>query len=286
MRTIKLTELNEYIETLDKLRGKLPNRKGGWIIGRGVFSSGYDLLNELLPNKSYFHVMVLNATGRMPDDDFCAWLEAIYICLSWPDPRIWCNTIGSLGATARASVLASTTAGLVASESRLYGPQTLVGGVEFIQSCHKRVSSGEPINEALHALVKKSRGKLHAPGYVRPIADGDDRVDIMLKYAEKIGFKMGKHIKLGLEIESYLIEDYGQSMNVGGYISAFLADQKFTSKEVYNLFPTMVSSGITACYVDDADKPAGHFLPLRCDDVEYDGPEERTLSIKYKKSSK
>ena len=99
----------------------------------------------------------------------------------------------------------------------------------------------------------------------------------MLKYAEKIGFKVGKHIKLGLEIESYLIENYGQSMNVGGYISAFLADQKLTAEEVYCLFPTMVSSGITACYVDDANKPAGHFLPLRCDDIEYAGPAAREL---------
>jgi len=282
MRTIKLTELNEYIEELNRLRGKLSHRKGGWIIGSGVTSYGYDLLNELLPNKSYFHVMVLNATGRMPDDDLCAWLEAIYICLSWPDPRIWCNTVGSLGGTARASVLASTAAGLVASESKLYGPRTLIGGVEFIQSCEEKMRNGESIEATLKTLVKKSRGKIHAPGYVRPIADGDDRVDIMLKYSQQLGFTIGRHVKRGLEIESYLRKHYKQSMNVGGYISAFLADQEFTAKQVYCLFPTMVSSGVTACYVDDSDKSAGHFLPLRCDDVKYEGPEKRTLPIKYK----
>lgn len=276
-RTTKLTELEAQINALDSIRGKLIHRKGGWLIGQGAFSYGYDLLNDLLPNKSYFHVLVLNATGKMPSDALCHWLEAIFICLSWPDPRIWCNTIGSLGGTAGASVLASTAAGLVASESKLYGPRTLIGGMEFIQKCGAQIEDGHSLDAAMAQLVVKSRGVAHVPGYARPIANGDARVGVMLEYAQKLGFERGRYVQLSLQVESYLLANYNQSMNVGGYVSAFLADQALSSKEVYSLFPTMVSSGVTACYVEDAGKPAGEFLPLRCDDIDYVGPPPRAF---------
>lgn len=270
--------MNDKITELDKQRGQLDNRNGGWIIGRGAFSHGHDLMRDLLQNKTYFHVIVLNATGRLPEDRFCKWLEAIYICMSWPDPRIWCNTIGSLAGTARTSAMTATMAGLIASESKLYGTKTLIGGLEFIQACFNSVKDGESIEQAvLNNTPKAGRKKLHIPGYLRPIADGDDRVPIMRDYAGSLGYTEGEYLQLALKIESYLLDEYGQTMNVSGYISAFLSDQGFSPEDAYRLFATVVSSGVTACYVDDRSKPAGHFLPLRCDDVEYTGPASRSL---------
>ena len=85
-------------------RGKLLNRRGGWLSGKGVFSYGEDLLRDMIPKKTYFHVLGLNALGYVPEDRFCRWLEAIYICMSWPDPRIWCNGIGALSGSANTTV--------------------------------------------------------------------------------------------------------------------------------------------------------------------------------------
>ena len=60
-------------------------------------------------------------------------------------------------------------------------------------------------------------------------------------------------------------------MNIGGYISAFLSDLGYTAEEVYQIFAVLVTSGVTACYVDTHDKIPDSFLPLRCADIEYTG---------------
>jgi citrate synthase len=36
-------------------------------------------------------------------------------------------------------------------------------------------------------------------------------------------------------------------------------------------------SGVTACYVDAVERPAETFLPLRCDDIDYQGPPPRDV---------
>ena len=97
-------------------------------------------MRNMIPNKTYFHVLGLNALGYVPEDRFCKWLEAIYICMSWPDPRIWCNGIGALSGSARATVLSATAAGMLASDSEMYGPiYCLKEGVRFIQPLLKNI---------------------------------------------------------------------------------------------------------------------------------------------------
>ena len=60
-------------------------------------------------------------------------------------------------------------------------------------------------------------------------------------------------------------------MNINGYMSAFLSDLGYTAEEVYRIFAVLVTSGVTACYVDTRDKTPDAFLPLRCADIEYTG---------------
>ena len=59
------------IGELIALRGRLTDRWGGWIAGDGVYSHGEDLLRDMVPNKSYFHVLILNIFGELPDERFC-----------------------------------------------------------------------------------------------------------------------------------------------------------------------------------------------------------------------
>lgn len=270
--------MNDVVKELLEHRGKLLDRKGGWIIKEGVFSHGKDLLREMLPNYSYTHVIVLNALGFVPEDRLCRWLEAIFICLSWPDPRIWCNGIGALAGSANSSTLAGTAAGMLASDSVMYGPYTLKKGVSFFQRAKKIVDSGVEKEDFIEAEIKSTGGKVHLMGYARPIATGDERLEAMLAYAEKLGFSVGPHVQLALDMESYLSEKYNESLNIGGYISAFLSDQGLTAEQVYDLFPSMVNSGVTACLVEQREKVPDSYLPLTCEDIEYNGPERRSLS--------
>lgn len=267
----------DAIKSLDKKRNIIHSSTGGWIPGTGVFSHGYSMLDELVGEKTYFQIMVLNATGKLVSKALADWLEAIYGCLSWPDPRIWCNQIGALSGVAKTSVVAGTTIGVLAADARTYGIYPLIEGVEFIQKSHKQYQKGLSVSELIELEIKAHKGKPHIMGYIRPIARGDERLERMEKVSEKLGFEEGAHLKLAYNIEEELQKRFNEGMNINGYISAFLSDQNFSSQEVYQIFSTLVMSGVTACHLEQAKKDPESFLPLRCDDINYTGQQKRKI---------
>lgn len=266
------------LEAFNQNRNKIRSSKGGWKIGTGVVCHGYDMMNDFIGKRSYMQVVILNATGRLPSREVGDWFEAIHICMSWPDPRIWCNQIGAYAGLMRCSPVASAVAGTLANDSRSYGSGTLVEGAEFIQRALCKVKED---NNSIENLVEyecaQKGGKPQLMGFARPIAKGDERVSAMSALAIKLGFEVGEHLSLAFAIEAYLLENYDEAMNINGYISGFLSDQGFTPEEIYRIFAVVVASGVTACYVDTMDKPAENFLPLRCDDIQYQGVLERNV---------
>jgi citrate synthase len=108
-------------------------------------------------------------------------------------------------------------------------------------------------------------------GYARPLAKGDERIVAMERVQQKLGLPVGEHLQLAGQIEQALLNNFDEGMNINGYMSAFLSDLGYTSEEVYRIFAVLVTSGVTACYVDTRDKIPDTFLPLRCADIEYSG---------------
>ncbi len=265
------------IDYLQQRRGKIISNTGGWFPGKGVFSHGYSMLEELVGEKSYFQILVLNATGRLIDRPLADWIEAVYGCLSWPDPRIWCNQIGALAGTARASVVAGTAMGVLATDSRSYGVLPLIEGVGFIQNALVQHKQGASADDIVSSAAAVRGGKPYIVGYIRPIAKGDERLEVMEKVAEKLNMPIGSHLSLAYAIEQVLMEKYDEGMNVNGYVSAVLSDYDFSPQETYNLFSTLVASGVTACYLDTYKRSPDTFLPLRCDDIDYQGVAQRTV---------
>lgn len=274
------------VARLEELRNVLHNRRGGWLAGVGAFSYGRDILRDMLPNKTYFHLLILNVTGELPEDRFCKWLEAIYMCLSWPEPRVWCNAIGALSGTSRATAIAGTAAGVLATDSTMYGPGSLFEAVKFIGALSKVTpATFESRVDYINSKISEAGGRVHITGYARPIAIGDERVAVMLDYAEELGFDRGEHMRIALEVEDYLFKHHGESLNLAGYIAAFYLDylsEHVSVDKMYALLVNLASSGITACHVEEADKPHGSFLPQRCDDIEYTGPAARPLPERYR----
>ncbi|PUA29146.1 MAG: hypothetical protein B0W54_00605 [Cellvibrio sp. 79] len=268
----------EIIDYLDQRRGKIFSNTGGWFPGKGVFSHGYSMLEELVGEKTYFQVLILNATGKLVDRPLADWVEALYGCLSWPDPRIWCNQIGALSGAVRTSVMSATAMGALAADSRIYGVLPLLESVAFIQQAlikkQQGMNAGQIVDEAF-AECKAS--KPYIMGYRRPIAKGDERLEVMEKVGKKLGFGIGEHMLLAYEIEKTLLEKIDEGMNINGYMSAFLADQGFSPQETYQMFSMLVASGVTACYLDTYRRPPDTFLPLRCDDIDYQGPPRRAV---------
>jgi hypothetical protein len=268
---------SESIQALDNNRNVIRSSTGGWRVGQGVYSHGYSMLDELVGEKSYFQIMILNATGKLVERRLADWSEAMYGCLSWPDPRIWCNQIGALAGEAKTSVVVGTTAGIMAADSKMYGMYTILDGIEFIQSALDKYNNNQTPEEIINNNIKKNRGKLNITGYVRPIAKGDERIEVMERVSKQLKFNDGPHIKLAYQIENEIKKRFDEGMNINGYVAAFFSDQGFSANEVYQIFSTVVMSGVTACYLDTLKKPNDSFLPQRCDDIEYLGHEKRNI---------
>jgi hypothetical protein len=268
---------SDSIQALDNNRNTVRSSTGGWRVGQGVYSHGYSMLDELVGEKSYFQIMILNATGKLVEKRLADWVEATFGCLSWPDPRIWCNQIGALAGEAKTSVVIGTTAGIMAADSKMYGMYTMLDGMNFIQSALIKYNDSQTPREIITDNVKKNRGKLKITGYARPIAKGDERIKVMQRVSKQLGFNDGPHIKLAYQIENEIKSRFDEGMNINGYMSAFLSDQGFSANEVYQMSSNSVMSGVIACYLDTVQKPNDSFLPLRCDDIEYLGQKQRYI---------
>ena len=256
----------------DHFRGRIVGHRGGWKIGEGVKCCGFDMMRDLVGKVSYMQVVVLNATGRLPNRALADWIEATHICMSWPDPRIWCNRIGALAGSSRASSVAASTLGVLAAESTSYGIKPLISGVELIQQAYRSVSTGMSVDGFIDEEVKKYGGKPFLMGYVRPIAKGDERIPAMELVTKDLGFEIGEHLSLAYKIEKVVNDKFGETMNINGYMSAFLSDQGYTEIEVHRIYSTLVVSGVTACYSDTIDRVEGGFSPLKTSDITYKGP--------------
>ncbi|MBF0195518.1 MAG: hypothetical protein HQL71_13230 [Magnetococcales bacterium] len=262
---------------LDQLRGVIHSSKGGWIVGEGVHNHGYSMMEDFVGHVSYMQVTVLNATGRLPDKNFTAMLEAIFIGASWPDSRIWCNQIGAFGGTMRTSPSAATLAGALAADSRAYGTYPLVEGVSFIQMALREKQRNLSIGDIIAKEHKLHPSQGYIMGYSRPVAKGDARIPALERTRKKLGLPKGDHLKLAFKIAKYIHKNTGEYINASGYVSALLSDNGFSALEAGRIITTIVSSGVMACYVDTQSRPAQSFLPLRCSDIKYTGKPPRVL---------
>lgn len=264
-------------EYWDQRRNNVYSGAGGWILGKGAFSYGLNLLDGVIGKYSYMQIHVLNVTGKMPERKIADWIEAAFIFQSWPDSRIWCNQIGALGGEANCPDAAAIAAGIQAAYSEIYGGGTVLKGCEFLHSAYAKRLQGMPVKEIVEREVSRRRGRPNITGFARPLVKGDERVEILRAYARELGFPIGPYEKLAVEIEAYLSAQYGEHMNMNGVVAALGTDHGFSPEQLKSVSAAIVSSGIEACYVDNIDRPQGSFLPLRCDDIEYTGKPIRAV---------
>lgn len=262
----------------DNNRNKITTKIGKWVGGDEVIAHGHLMMKELLGNISYMQMVILNITGRLVDEPIAKWIEGNFIGVSYPDARIWCNTIGALAGIQKTTVVSATVSGVLAADSRGYGgSQTSLYAMEFIQKALKLKNEGKNITEIV-SKAKQVNGKPIIMGYARPISRNDERLSPHKKMTKDLAFKEGKHLKLAWEINSYLEKNHDLAINIAGYSSAFLSDQGFSPIEIYRIKSLMVASGVTACYIDYFDRPSkGEFLPQYCTDIEYTGPAIRDI---------
>lgn len=278
---MKLIKNNHFWE---KNRGTFRSKIGGWRPNEAVYNSGYSMLDDLVGSASFFQVLVLNCTGKLPDKSLADWIEASFVCLSWPDPRVWCNKMGTLAGNMRCTPAAAVTAGVLSSDSRMYAAGALDNGTAFITSALAEKNAGIStkiiIERALNKSQRNASSKPAIMGYARPIASGDERIPAMERVTKQLGFEIGPHLTLAYEIDKILRLEFDESMNILGYCVAFLSDQGLKKSEINTIFSTWVNSGVHACYTEAMRNPPESFLPMHCSDILYLGPSPREVPKK------
>ncbi len=237
------------------------------------------MMDDLVGKASFFQVLVLNITGRMIEQRLADWIENTFICMSWPDARIWCNQIGSLGGTLQTSPVAAVSAGILAADSPMYGSAPLVAASHFIVDALEKKQNGMAVEDIVKGYQRHPGRPPTIVGYARPVASGDERIPAMKRVAEQLDFMTGAHLALALEIEKVMMEKFNECMNIGGYMAAFFSDQGFSPQEIFRICSMVVNSGVQACYAESADQPPESFLPLRCEDIDYQGKAPRSLPV-------
>jgi citrate synthase len=270
------------LQEIERRRGAICSSKGGWIKGRGVTNHGYSQLDDLLGKASFVQVLVLNVTGQLPDLRFSQWLEGTFVCCSWPDPRVWCNQIGALGGDARVSGVSAVCAGTLASESTVYGPGTIAATSALLQRGLDALREGIDVADFIESWGRIN-GRSIIPGFCHPIVINDHKVTALKQLADALGFEPGPYQELAFAMHDYLQlkrsdqSNYGEALNMGGYVVAFMLDQAYAAADIERLLTLLVSGGVHASYSEYRDLPVDSFLPLRCDDIEYTGVSERSV---------
>ena len=255
--------------------GKIFNAAGGWRIGASVWCHGEDLHNTIVPRDGYFSYLMRLATGELPDPALARWVEAAFMCMSWPDSRIWCNYIGTLMGDLGSSPVAGALMGTLASDSYMYGGGAAVGLHRSVCEIKRLREQGLSCEQIVEQHKEKNKGKLRLMGYSRPIAKGDERVAVLVKLARSLGLKEGAHEAAALALDTYLHQSMGEGLNGGGIMAAIIADHGIDESGFYDLFSFCTIAGVLACYKDAKARPARSFLPMRVSDYDYEGPAPR-----------
>jgi citrate synthase len=200
--------------------------------------------------------------------------------MSFPDPRIWCNQVGTFAGTMHSSPVSGITAGIQASDSRMYGPGTVPASFDFFSDAMKQHQDGVDVKGIVDSRCRRPGTQPIIPGYGRPLAIGDERVFAMNKVTTDLGYEWGPYMLLARDIDQYMLDNYGESMNLLTIIVAFLRDQEWNVEQIRQLTSIIVTGGVAACYAEAYKRPPDSFLPLRCDDIEYQGAAPRAVPDK------
>jgi hypothetical protein len=264
----------------DENRGTIRTRAGGWKINGGVSVYGYQLFEELMGRRTWFEVMMLSATGRMPEPRVAAFGELIWLCLSYPDPRIWCNQVSALAATMRCGPTTAVSAASLCCDSLRYGAWAAQVASEFLAGALPAHAAGRTVASLIEGCTRDAAGTPQVPGFGRPVVRGDDRVPVLHRIATETGLAAGPHLALALALDRELRATWNEEINAGGLGNAVLLDCGFSVDEIVRLWAMGLQAGAMACFTDAAAREPESFLPLRCDDVDYRGVASRTLTAR------
>lgn len=252
--------------------GRLRTRMGAAFVGQRAVFRGHDL-HAGLRDMDWVSLYLLGITGRRFAAHELRLLQAIWVYTSYPDARIWNNRVAALAASARSPGNLGVAAALAVSEASIYGRGIDIRVARFLQSARQAVERGEALADCVRRTIAAQRG---LAGYGRPIAAGDERVAPILALAAELRLDQGPHLRLAHQVEQVLQAGrWRWRMNYAAVAAALTADLGLTPEQHYRYgFPAFLA-GMQPCALEAGEQPAGAFLPLSCERIDYTGAPPR-----------
>lgn len=249
----------------------LPTRAGKAFVGTRAVFLGHDL-HEELRHADWLDLYLLSITGRRFDAPALKLLHAMWVCTSYPDARLWNNRVAALAGSARSTPGLGVSAALGMSEATVYGGHPCVRAIDFLTQAQRRVAGGETLAD----VVDQELAQRRIYGYGRPIHATDERLPWLLGIAREQGLAGGPHVALAQAVERLLVaRDERLKMNYAALTAGLAADLGLSVREFHHFQLPMLLAGMTPCYIEAAQRPAGALFPLSCDDVAYEGAPKR-----------
>lgn len=245
-------------------------KMGAWFPEQGrVIFRGKDLHHDL-KDLSWMAMLIYGITGRIPTEDQVRLFEGIWtMCTSYPDPRLWNNRVAALAGTARSTAALGISAATAVSEASIYGRRPDIRAVDFLYRTKRDLDSGAKLDDLVRTELEKYRV---IPGFGRPVTRNDERLEILMALAKKLGFANGPYVELVFKVKQVLTQGrFRMQMNVAALGAALTADQGFSARETYHYTLLSFSIGLVACYLDANEKQEGTLFPLRCTRIKYSG---------------
>ena len=182
--------------------------------------------------------------------------------------------MAALAGTARSTGVLGIAAANAISEASVYGLRPIRGALDFLYRSDHQLREGLELRSIIRSELKRYRMVF---GYGRPLVETDERIQPLLRFAERLGQHKGHYVRLALEIDDYFRQSkYRYRLNIAGLSAAIAADQNLGCDEFYLLASLAFVAGIFPCYLDAKTKPEGSFLPLRVQRVDYGGAPKRS----------
>lgn len=249
----------------------LQTRAGKAFVGTRTVFLGQDLHQDLR-HADWVDLYMLSITGRRFDARALKLLHAMWVCTSYPDARLWNNRVAALAGSARSTPALGISAALGMSEATVYGGHPCVRAIDFLTTARRRVAAGE----ALADVVAQELSQRRIFGYGRPIHATDERLPWLLDIAREQGLADGPHLALAHEVEALLVaRDARLKMNYAAMTAGLAADLGLSVTEFHHFQLPMLLAGMTPCFIEAAERPAGTLFPLSCEHIAYEGAAKR-----------